>query len=327
MSRTSYKADPIEMQSEKSSSVEPESSFVPDQEDQKPHRRSPSPGWLDGWDVFNKAVTIHEAAQGDSDVFTKRQTKLNEGLNSARSGQVPSMRRSFRIPALRRDNFSRPDMIQLKGQLYSMLITFQVIEASVKRAVSVEGAVQDMSRRLYVLEGRATLGPPSVSVSPQPTHDNSGYPATSSKRSLGGSSAFSSGIENPVPGASTISPLAPSYQRDVSFRSNHVEGSSSTHSNVDNSVKENFNSTTHHDHFHFTPGNGVPPLPGPGPRYQSPAGLNTYGGNGGYGVYGVPTYGSDTGIYDGYNNGGNWDLASAYSGGNRNNYSGGLRGA
>ncbi|KAF9060567.1 hypothetical protein BDP27DRAFT_1429928 [Rhodocollybia butyracea] len=53
MSRTSYKADPIEMQSEKSSSVEPESSFVPDQEDQKPHRRSPSPGWLDGWDVFN----------------------------------------------------------------------------------------------------------------------------------------------------------------------------------------------------------------------------------------------------------------------------------
>ncbi|KAF9073283.1 hypothetical protein BDP27DRAFT_1360474 [Rhodocollybia butyracea] len=56
MSRTSYKADPIEMQSEKSSSVEPESSFVPDQEDQKPHRRSPSPGWLDGWDVFKKST-------------------------------------------------------------------------------------------------------------------------------------------------------------------------------------------------------------------------------------------------------------------------------
>ncbi|KAF9065798.1 hypothetical protein BDP27DRAFT_1424543 [Rhodocollybia butyracea] len=54
MSRTSYKADPIEMQSGKSSSVEPESSFEPDQEDQKPHRRSPSPGWLDGWDVFNE---------------------------------------------------------------------------------------------------------------------------------------------------------------------------------------------------------------------------------------------------------------------------------
>ncbi|KAF9039408.1 hypothetical protein BDP27DRAFT_770737 [Rhodocollybia butyracea] len=137
----------------------------------------------------------------------------------------------------------------------------------------------------------------------------------------GGSPLSLQGTENPVPSASTIFPLAPSYQRDVSFRSSHVEGSSSTHSNVDNSIKENFNNTTHY-HFHFAPGNGVPPpLPGPSPGYQTPTGLNTHGGNGGHSFSSAPTYGSDTSVYDGYD-GANRDLTS-HGGGNRNNYSGG----
>ncbi|KAF9058835.1 hypothetical protein BDP27DRAFT_1342725 [Rhodocollybia butyracea] len=152
---------------------------------------------------------------------------LEQILNNIRSGQAP-MRRSFRIPDLRRRVSSKLDMVQLKGQLYNMLITFQVFGASIKRTESVEGTVQDLSQRLDALEGRATLGPSSISVSPRPSRDNSGFSATSSMSGrvqhgsstgsealndrnvpTGGSPLSLQGVENPVPGASNISPLAP----------------------------------------------------------------------------------------------------------------------
>ncbi|KAF9069114.1 hypothetical protein BDP27DRAFT_1326032 [Rhodocollybia butyracea] len=104
---------------------------------------------------------------------------------------------------------------------------------------------------------------------------------------------------NVVAGASAISPFAPTSQRDVSFRNSHVGGSSSTLSNVDNSIKENFNNITH-NHYYLAP-YGFPPLP-PGSGY-----------------------GSDTSVYAGFD-GGNRELVSAHSGENRNTQSGGYEG-
>ncbi|KAF9065633.1 hypothetical protein BDP27DRAFT_45186 [Rhodocollybia butyracea] len=100
------------------------------------------------------------------------------------------------------------------------------------------------------------------------------------------------GADNPVAGAFAVSPFAPTSQRDVSFRNSHVGGSSSTLSNIDNSIKENCNNVTNY-HFHFAPGGSPsppPPPPPPGTLYP------TYGENDGYGVYGSGTFGLDTGV-------------------------------
>ncbi|KAF9066606.1 hypothetical protein BDP27DRAFT_1423639 [Rhodocollybia butyracea] len=249
-------------------------------------------------DVCTLVYTASEMSLPDT-TLSKTEQMLEQILKgitiqSYQGQSAPRSAHTFKsgILRLRRRGSFRLDMTLLKGQLHNMLITFQVFEASLKRTRSVEGTVQDLSQRLDVLEGRATSGPSSLSVCPQLGHrffsDDRDIPsvlapqtspqaATPYLTHRNSRNPFLHYVpqhnnphmntENAVAGASAISPFAPTFQCNVSFRNSHVGGSSSTFSNVDNSIKENFNNATHY-HFHFAPGNRLYPLPSsPDPRY------------------------------------------------------------
>ncbi|KAF9073232.1 hypothetical protein BDP27DRAFT_1360436 [Rhodocollybia butyracea] len=277
-----------------------------------------------------KAVEIYEASEGlrvpqeissQSGALDHVENLLNRVLRAVRTIQGSSSTSMVYRSLLRRKDHSMSEA-QLQNytdQLYHMLFHFQAWLSLSQRVNNLEDRTRLEGKTHSIFPANAD-SLPSLSLSFSPPESNPfissvsgassmaiqhGYPervrsdplvsTPSNPVCLNSKNPFLPLIESggfPRDATRHVAPLVPPVATDISLRTSHVGGSSSTVSKVDSSTKENYNNVinnvTHNVTANFN-GNifmpaflapGYPPSPGHGGGYNSGSlGYNVHRGN------------------------------------------------